>query len=118
MEEDYGEDHCELRAHTIERIKRTGAPVNWVALENTIFVQTHNLSVSAHTSRPHAAALFIDFILSAEGMKAAREVQLVPSRVDAPSDFLQGKGYTMHPVPLYGDREIKLYKDLLVKGYK
>jgi hypothetical protein len=28
------------------------------------------------------------------------------------------KGYMMHPVPLYGDREIKLYKDLLVKGYK
>jgi hypothetical protein len=65
-----------------------------------------------------AAALFVDFILSAEGMKAAREVQLVPSRVDAPSDFLQGKGYTMHPVPLYGDREIKLYKELLAKGYK
>jgi hypothetical protein len=40
------------------------------------------------------------------------------TRVDAPSDFLQGKGHTMHPVPLYGDREIKLYKDLLVKGYK
>ena len=108
----------ELRAHTIERIKRSGAPVNWVALENTIFVQTHNLSISAQTSRPHAAALFVDFVLSAEGMKAAREIQLVPSRVDAPSDFLQGKGYTMHPVPLYGDREIKLYKELLVKGYK
>ena len=108
----------ELRAHTIEKLKRAGAPVNWVALENTIFVQTHNLSVSALTSRPHAAALFVDFILSAEGMKAASEVQLVPSRVDAPSDFLQGKGYTMHPVPMYGDREIKLYKELLVKGYK
>ena len=108
----------ELRAHTIEKIKRTGAPVNWVALENTIFVQTHNLSVSAQTSRPHAAALFVDFILSAEGMKAAREVQLVSSRMDTSSDFLQGKGYTMHPVPLYGDREIKLYKELLVKGHK
>ena len=119
MEEDYGEDHCELRAHTIERIKRTGAPVNWVALENTMFVQTHNLSVSAHTSRPHAAALFVDFILSAEGMKAAREVQLVPSRVVRRAIFYkEGKGHTMHPVPLYGDREIKLYKDLLVKGYK
>jgi hypothetical protein len=32
--------------------------------------------------------------------------------------FYKGKGYTMHPVPLYGDREIKLYKELLAKGYK
>jgi hypothetical protein len=46
-------------------------------------------------------------------MKAAREVQLVPSRVDAPSDFLQGKGYTMHPVPC-----METYKELLAKGYK
>lgn len=106
----------ELRAHTIEKLKRHGAPVNWVALENVIFVQTHNLSVSAQTPRPHAAALFVDFILSREGMETVREVQLVPSRVDTPSDFLRARGYMMHPVPLYGEREMKLYKEVMAKG--
>lgn len=104
----------ELRAHTIEKLKRSGAPVNWVALENTIFVQTHNLGISRETVRPHAAALFVDFILSRDGMKVAQQVQLIPSRPDMTTDFL--KGTKMHAVPLYGDREMKLYKEVMVKG--
>ena len=104
----------ELRAHTIEKLKRSGAPVNWVALENTIFVQTHNLGISRETVRPHAAALFVDFILSRDGMKVAQQAQLIPSRPDMATDFL--KGTKMHAVPLYGDREMKLYKEVMVKG--
>jgi iron(III) transport system substrate-binding protein len=104
----------ELRAHTLERLKQTGAPVDWIALDNTIIVQPHYLAISAQTLRPHAAALFVDFILSREGADVLREVRMVPTRADMSTEYL--RGYKVTPVDSYGEREVKLFRDLMLKG--
>lgn len=102
----------ELRAHTLERLKQSGAPVDWIALDNTIIVQPHYLAISAQTLRPHSAALFFDFILSREGTNILQQIRMVPTRTDASTEYL--KGYKVMPVTSYGESEVKLFRDLML----
>lgn len=49
-----------------------GAPVGWVPME-VVAVNAGGIGVSANASHPHAALLFVDFLLSAEGQKMYTE---------------------------------------------
>jgi len=103
----------ELRAHTLERLKQSGAPVDWVVLDNTIIIQPHFMAISAQTVRPYSAALFFDFILSKEGTDIIQQIRMVPTRADASTEYL--KGYKVMSVNSYGEREVTLFRDLMLK---
>jgi iron(III) transport system substrate-binding protein len=49
-------------------MKKQGAPVDWVSLEPAL-VALHPISIVNRAPHPHAAKLFIDFVLSEEGQK-------------------------------------------------
>ena len=56
-----------------ERAQRKGAPINWIALQPTIGY-TDGIGMARHAPHPHAAALFVDFMLS-DGLLLMKEQQ-------------------------------------------
>ncbi len=68
-------------AHTVEREKFKGSPVDWVALEPAV-VEIDPLMVGSKAPHPNAARLFLDFLLSKEGQEMLVEFQRIPVRSD------------------------------------
>ncbi|HEV8640115.1 MAG TPA: amidohydrolase family protein [Methylomirabilota bacterium] len=80
---------AELQVHNIERSKAQGAPIDWVALDGVIPVHKIGIALTSTGSRPHAAALFYDFILSRTGMETIKRRHRVPTRPDVTVPYLQ-----------------------------
>ena len=82
-----GEIEVALDAHVqgVARLKAKGAPIDWKPLQPA-FGQPSSVGVAARAPHPHAALLFADFILSAEGQEIIKARNRVPSSnaVDTP----------------------------------
>ena len=65
-------------ASNAESSKRTGAPIDWVALEPVV-VRPQGLAVSRNAPNPNAALLFADYLLSPEGQQFYESVGRFPS---------------------------------------
>ena len=68
-------------AHTLEREKFKGAPIEWVPLEPAV-VEIDPQMIGAKAPHPNAARLFMDYILSKEGQEMLVEFQRIPVRKD------------------------------------
>jgi len=68
-------------AHTVERDKFKGGPMDWVALEPAV-VEIDPLMVGSKAPNPNAARLFLDYLLSKEGQAMLLEFQRIPVRSD------------------------------------
>lgn len=66
----------------IERMKKDGAPVEWVDSFNPIMVTINGIGLSARPTNPDAAKLFIDFAISKRGQEMIREMRRIPARSD------------------------------------
>ncbi len=66
----------------IERMKKDGAPVEWVDSFNPIMVTISGIGLSAKPTNPSAAKLFIDFAISRKGQEMIREMRRIPARSD------------------------------------
>ena len=82
-----GEIELALDAHVqgVARLKARGAPIEWKPLQPA-FGQPSSVGVAARAQHPHAALLFVDFILSPEGQEIIKSRNRVPSSnaVDTP----------------------------------
>jgi len=65
-------------SHGSEKMKQRGAPVEWYAIEPAIG-RANGVAVMARPAHPHAAALFVDFILSPEGQAILEKGGYVPA---------------------------------------
>ena len=76
-------------SHGAEKMKQKGAPLEWFAIEPAIG-RANGVAIAAKPAHPHAAALFVDFILSPEGQKILEKGGYVPAnlRVDSPQQKL------------------------------
>ena len=68
-------------AHTIEREKFKGSPMDWIPLEPAV-VEIDPHMIGAKAPHPNAARLFMDYILSKEGQEMLLEFQRIPVRKD------------------------------------
>lgn len=66
----------------IERMKKEGAPVDWVDTFDPIVVTVSGIGLSAKPTNPNAAKLFVDFTLSKRGQEMIREMRRIPARSD------------------------------------
>ena len=66
----------------VERMKKDGAPVEWVETFDPIMTTVHGIGVSNKAHSPNSAKLFIDFVLSKKSQQMIRDMRLVPSRRD------------------------------------
>jgi iron(III) transport system substrate-binding protein len=66
----------------IERMKREGAPVDWVDSFDPIVVTISGMGLSAKAANPNAAKLLINFATSRKGQEMVREMRRIPARTD------------------------------------
>ncbi len=76
-------------SHGAEKMKQKGAPVEWFAIEPAIG-RANGIGVTRKPAHPHAAALFVDFVLSPEGQAILEKGGYVPAnlRVGNPAQKL------------------------------
>jgi iron(III) transport system substrate-binding protein len=65
-------------SHGAEKMKQRGAPLEWYAIEPAIG-RANGIAVVRKPAHPHAAALFVDFILSPEGQAILEKGGYVPA---------------------------------------
>ena len=66
----------------IERMKREGAPVEWIETFDPIVVTISGIGLSAKATNPNAAKLLINFATSKRGQEMVREMRRIPARGD------------------------------------
>ena len=67
-------------SHGAEKMKQRGAPVEWYAIEPAIG-RANGIAIARRAPHPHAAALFLDFVLSREGQKILEHGGYVPANL-------------------------------------
>lgn len=65
-------------SHGAEKMKQKGAPVEWFAIAPAIG-RANGIGVVRKPPHPHAAALFVDFLLSPEGQRILQKGGYVPA---------------------------------------
>ena len=60
-------DACICAVHTLDIVKAKGAPLGYSVLGDTYFQSTQQMMLPKNPPNPHAALLFIDFVISADG---------------------------------------------------
>lgn len=65
-------------SHGAEKLKQKGAPVEWFAIEPAIG-RANGIAIPRNAPHPHAAALFMDFLLSPEGQAILEKGGYVPA---------------------------------------
>jgi iron(III) transport system substrate-binding protein len=66
----------------IERMKKQGAPVEWIDTFDPIMVTLSGIGLSAKPTNPNAAKLLIDFATSKTGQEMIRGMRRIPARTD------------------------------------
>jgi len=69
----------DLYAYNIERTKKSGAPLDWVALDPAI-VHTVTAGINRNAPHPNASKLFMDFLISEEGQRIYLSENMQPAR--------------------------------------
>jgi ABC-type Fe3+ transport system substrate-binding protein len=64
--------------------KTAGAPVEWQALE-PVTATINTIGVAKHSPRPHAAMLFLDFLLSKRGQRVFQASSYLPAHPEIPA---------------------------------
>ena len=86
-------------ANGVERLKKDGAPIDWVAADPIIGL-TFGLGLVKDGPHPNAARLFIDFLLSREGQEILAAVGYYAPRTDVVSPLMKQAPPKMKVVPL------------------
>lgn len=72
-------------AQVIERMKQTGAPVDWIPLE-PVSVEVNVSMISAKAAHPNAARLFVDYLISKDGQEFLKTFRRIGPRKDVKPD--------------------------------
>jgi iron(III) transport system substrate-binding protein len=103
-------------AHTLEREKFKGAPIEWIPLEPAV-TEIDPQMIGSKAPHPNAARLFMDYILSKEGQTLLVDFQRIPVRKDVePKPARLFRGYQRvveRPDDYkYFTENVKLYEDI------
>ncbi|MSP37288.1 MAG: extracellular solute-binding protein [Deltaproteobacteria bacterium] len=86
-------------AQVIERMKQSGAPVDWIPLE-PVAVETNVTMLSAKAAHPNAARLFVDYLISKEGQEFLKTFRRIGPRKDVkPEPAKLFEGFRRRVVP-------------------
>ncbi len=108
-----------LYNHNVERLIVKGAPVRWKAIAPT-FGRPNAIGVARRAPHPHAAMLFVDFMLSKEGQTILKERNRVPASLSVDTHLNKFPFHMIDPVITLDENEKweKLWSELFLKGKK
>jgi len=73
-------------ANRVERMKNSGAPVDWVRFRGPTITVINAVSIPEKAPHPNAGRLFVDFVLSKDGQNLLRGLRRIPARPDVLPD--------------------------------
>jgi iron(III) transport system substrate-binding protein len=102
-------------SHGAEKMKQKGAPVEWYAITPAIG-RANGVAVVRRPAHPHAAALFVDFILSPDGQAILEKGGYVPAnlRLDVRAQKLPLRFVDPAVVLDESDKWKKLYSEIIL----
>lgn len=103
--------------HNAERLVEKGAPIKWKPLAPT-FGRPNAIGVSKRAPNPHAAMLFVDFMLSREGQELLKARNRVPASKQVTTKLNDFPFQMIDPVIVLdeGQKWEKLWSALFLKG--
>ncbi|HUP29299.1 MAG TPA: extracellular solute-binding protein [Usitatibacter sp.] len=108
-----------LYNHNVERLTVKGAPIKWKAITPT-FGRPNAIGVAKRAPHPHAAMVFVDFMLSRDGQTILKERNRVPASLSVDTHLNKFPFQMIDPVITLdeNDRWEKLWSELFLKGKK
>ncbi len=99
-----------------EKAKRAGKPVDWFTLEPVV-AMGFNVGVARHAPHPHAALLFVDYMLSPETQKLLASLFYYPASNKAETPYPDMRIKIVDPVYTIDtfDAWTKSYEDVVTK---
>jgi iron(III) transport system substrate-binding protein len=103
--------------HNAERLLVNGAPIKWKALTPT-FGRPNAVAVARRAERPHAALLFVDFMLSLEGQELIKKRNRVPASPKVDTKLNDFPYEMIDPVVVLdeADKWEKIWSELFLQG--
>jgi iron(III) transport system substrate-binding protein len=103
--------------HNAERLLVNGAPIKWKALDPT-FGRPNAVAVAKRAQRPHAALLFVDFMLSPEGQELIKQRNRVPASTAVETNLNKFPFHMIDPVVVLDESEKweKIWSELFLQG--
>ena len=108
-----------LYNQAVDKLKERGAPIDWKPLPPA-FGRADGIGVAKQAPHPHAALLFVDFVLSPEGQRFIMAASRVPvnRKVESPFDQRNFRIVDLAQVVDEWDSWEKRWQTLFLKGQK
>jgi iron(III) transport system substrate-binding protein len=108
-----------LYNQAVDKLKERGAPIDWKPLPPA-FGRADGIGVAKQAPHPHAALLFVDFVLSPEGQRLIMAASRVPvnRRVESSFDQRSFRIVELAPVVDEWDTWEQRWQTLFLKGQK
>jgi len=108
-----------LYNQAVDKLKERGAPIDWKPLPPA-FGRADGIGVAKQAPHPHAALLFVDFVLSPEGQRFIMAASRVPVNRKVASPFNQRDFRIVDLAPVVDEWDAweKRWQALFLKGEK
>lgn len=99
-----------------ETLKRKGAPIEWLPIPPVV-ARPQGIGVAGQAPHPHAALLFVDFVLSAEGQQLFESMGRVPASSRVKSELNNFSFHMIEPSTVLdeADKWGKLWDELFLR---
>src|SRR5207302_10594875 len=103
--------------YSVEQAKKKGSPIDWFVIEPAVSI-TNGIAVPKKAAHPHAALLFYDHIISAEGQRILAKIGYVPThrQVESPVKGVRLKLLDAATLLVEHEKSNRLFEQLILKG--
>ena len=103
--------------YSVEQAKKKGSPIDWFVIEPAVSI-TNGIAVPKKAAHPHAALLFYDHIISAEGQRILAKIGYVPTHREVESPVKGVRLKLLDAATLLDEQEksTRLFEQLILKG--
>lgn len=100
----------------VDSIKKKGGPIDFVPVEPVV-ARPQGIGIAANAPHPHAALLFVDFVLSPEGQQMFASMGRIPTSLKVKSSMANVKYTLADPVVVLDEstKWEKLWDDLFMR---
>jgi iron(III) transport system substrate-binding protein len=103
--------------YSVEQAKKKGSPIDWFAIEPAVSI-TNAVAVAKRAPHPHAALLFYDHIVGAEGQRILARIGYVPThaRIESPVKGVRLKFLDAAALLDEQEKSTRLFESIVLKG--
>jgi ABC-type Fe3+ transport system substrate-binding protein len=103
--------------YSVEQAKKKGSPIEWFAIEPAVSI-TNAIGIARKAPHPHAALLFYDYIIGAEGQRMLAKIGYVPThtKIESPVKGVKLKYLDAATLLDAQEKSFGLFEKIILKG--